>query len=434
MADLFVLGLFCALLLGCVACGAPILYALTAGLLLFALDARRRGHAWGSVCRMALDGVSSVKNILLTFLFIGVLTALWRAAGTIPVIVCAAASLIRPSVFLLAVFLLNCSISLLTGTSFGTAATVGVISAAMAPAMGADLRLVGGAVLSGAFFGDRCSPVSTSALLVAECTGTNLYDNIRRMLQTARVPFLLAALIYAALGLRTAGGGEIPDLAALFGGAFRLHWVAALPAVVVLALAACRLPVRRAMGASILSAVPLCLLLQGMDAVSLLRTAVFGYRSADPAVAAMMDGGGVLSMVRVGAIVCLSSSYAGIFRKTGLLDGLRERVRLFTARTTDFCGVLATGVLVCMVACNQTLATLLTAQLCEDEARSAADLALDLEDSVIVTAALVPWSIAGAAPLATIGAPTSAMLFACYLYFLPLWRLLRSFRKKGKSD
>ncbi len=433
MADLIVLGLFCALLLLCVLCGAPILYALAAGLFLFALDARRRGFSWGSVCKMALDGVSSVKNILLTFLFIGVLTALWRAAGTIPVIVCAASTLIRPSVFLLTVFLLNCGISALTGTSFGTAATVGVLCAAMAPATGADMRLVGGAVLSGAFFGDRCSPVSTSALLVAECTGTELYDNIRRMLRSALVPFLLAALVYAALGLRFAGGGEVPDLAALFGGAFSLHWAAVLPAVVVLLLAVCRVPVRKAMGASILTAVPLCLLLQGMDAASLLRTAVFGYHSADPAVAAMLDGGGVVSMARVGAIVCLSSSYAGIFRKTGLLEGLKKRVRALTARTTDFCGVLVTGVLVSLIACNQTLSTLLTAQLCEDEARPAAALALDLEDSVIVTAALVPWSIAGATPLASVGAPMSAMFFACYLYLLPLWRLLGSFWEKARQ-
>jgi NhaC family Na+:H+ antiporter len=187
------------------------------------------------------------------------------------------------------------------------------------------------------------------------------------------------------------------------------------------------------MGASILTAVPLCLLLQGMDAASLLRTAVFGYHSADPAVAAMLDGGGVVSMARVGAIVCLSSSYAGIFRKTGLLEGLKKRVRALTARTTDFCGVLVTGVLVSLIACNQTLSTLLTAQLCEDEARPAAALALDLEDSVIVTAALVPWSIAGATPLASVGAPMSAMFFACYLYLLPLWRLLGSFWEKARQ-
>ena len=116
---------------------------------------------------MALGGVKTVSGILLTFLVIGVLTAFWRASGTIPVIVCYASGLIRPSVFLLMSFLLNCGISFLTGTSFGTAATMGVICASMGSAMHISPVLTGGAVLSGAFFGDRCSPLSTSALLVA---------------------------------------------------------------------------------------------------------------------------------------------------------------------------------------------------------------------------------------------------------------------------
>ena len=128
---------------------------------------------------MALDGVLTVRNILITFLLIGILTALWRAAGTIAVIVSYASALIRPSVFLLMTFLLNCAVSVLMGTSFGTSATMGVICATMGTALGVDIRLIGGAVLSGVLFGDRCSPVSTSALLVAELTGTSVFDNIR---------------------------------------------------------------------------------------------------------------------------------------------------------------------------------------------------------------------------------------------------------------
>lgn len=100
------------------------------------------------------------------------MTALWRACGTIPYIICHAAKLLRPEVILLASFLLNCGISVLTGTSFGTAATIGVICMSMGVSEGANPLLLGGAILSGAFFGDRCSPFSTSALLVSELTKT----------------------------------------------------------------------------------------------------------------------------------------------------------------------------------------------------------------------------------------------------------------------
>ena len=176
-----VLGLFCGGLILCLLLNASILYALAGGLLLFLLYGRRKGFGWGKLLRMALAGVKTVRNILITFLLIGVLTAFWRSAGTIPVIVCYAAKLIRPSVFLVMTFLLNAGVSVLTGTSFGTAATMGVICATMGGVMGVNVIFTGGAVLSGVFFGDRCSPVSTSALLVSELTKTNIFDNIRRM-------------------------------------------------------------------------------------------------------------------------------------------------------------------------------------------------------------------------------------------------------------
>ncbi|MBR1455724.1 MAG: sodium:proton antiporter [Oscillospiraceae bacterium] len=427
------LGLFCAALLACLALDASILYALAFGLLVFLLYGRHRQVPWSELVRVALDGVKRAKNILITFLLIGVLTALWRAAGTIPVIVCGASTLIRPSVFLLTAFLINCGVSVLTGTSFGTAATVGAICASMGAALGVDARLIGGAVLSGVYFGDRCSPVSTSALLVAELTGTNIFDNIQRMLRSALLPFLLACGIYALLGITAAQDGELLDLRALFGREFTLHWAALLPAAVILLLAALRVNVKITMLASILCAVPLCLWLQHNTPAALLRAALFGFAASDPAVAAMTDGGGIVSMLKVGGIVCLSSSYAGIFERTGLLDGAKHGVAKLAARTTPFCAALCTSIPACMIACNQTLAVMLTEQLCAQPERERASLALDLEDTAIVIAGLVPWSIACGVPLAAAGAPVTAVPFACYLYLLPLCRLCLSCTQKRRA-
>ncbi len=430
-----VLGLFCGALLLCILFDISILYALLFGLLLFLLYSRMRGFSGRELAAMTLEGVMTVKNILITFLLIGVLTALWRAAGTISVIVCYASGLIRPAVFLLMTFLLNCGVSVLTGTSFGTSATMGVICATMGAALGVDVRLIGGAVLAGAFFGDRCSPVSTSALLVATLTETSIFDNIRRMVRTAFFPFLLSCALYTALGLLSAGEGRMPDLKALFGREFELHWTALLPAAVILLLSAFRVRVKLAMTASILTAVPLCLFLQHVPAAELLRAALTGFRAADSEVAVMMDGGGITSMLRVGGIVCISSSYSGIFRKTGLLDGAREAVDRLAQKTNSFAAMLITSVLTGMIACNQTLSVMLTHQLCGRPDRNASDLALDLEDTAVVTAPLIPWCIAGAVPLSMVGSPAGGVLFAFYLYLLPLWRLIGPGRssKAGRS-
>ena len=420
-----VLGLFCGGLVVCLLLNVSILWALLAGLLLFLLYGRRKGFGWAELLGMAFDGVKTVKNILITFLLIGILTALWRAAGTIPVIVCAAAQLIRPSVFLLMAFLLNAAVSVLTGTSFGTAATMGVIVAAMGSVFGVPVVLTGGAVLSGVFFGDRCSPVSTSALLVAALTETNIFDNIKRMVKTAFVPFLASCAVYALLGLLTPHGSGTLDLAALFSREFDLSLWAAIPAAVILILSLLRVNVKLSMTASILSAVPICLLLQHQAPGALLKAALVGFAPADPEIAALLSGGGVASMLRVGAIVCLSSSYSVLFQKTGLLSQVKAAIARLAHRTSPFFATLITTVPAGIIACNQSLTILLVHQLCRELRPDPADTALDLEDTAVVVSPLIPWSIAGAVPLSAVGAPAVSALLACYLYLLPLWRLLR---------
>ncbi|MFR5405620.1 MAG: Na+/H+ antiporter NhaC family protein [Oscillibacter sp.] len=171
--------LFCLALLVCIVLGTNILYALLAGLVIFALYGKKQGFSWKELGKMICSGVKTSASVLLVFPLIGILTAFWRACGTLPFIICCAVDLIRPEILLLMTFLLNCGVSMLTGTAFGTAATMGTICVSVGISMGMDPVLLGGAMLSGVYFGDRCSPVSTSALLVSELTETNIYDNIK---------------------------------------------------------------------------------------------------------------------------------------------------------------------------------------------------------------------------------------------------------------
>lgn len=128
-------------------------------------------------------------------------------------------------------------------------------------------------------------------------------------------------------------------------------------------------------------------------------------------------------MVRPAAIVMLSSSYAGMFEGTGLLNPIQQRIEAMSRRCTSFGSTLLVSVLTSMVACNQTLSVMLTSQLCRGTQPDAKRFAIDLENTAIVVAPLVPWSIAGAVPLAAVGAPSAGILAACYLYLVPLWNL-----------
>ena len=427
--ELAALGIFAALLLVCVALGQSVLWALGAGFVLFFGYGLRRGFGAKELLNAALSGIKTVKNILISFVLIGMLTALWRAAGTIPVIVSWAAAAIQPGIFLLMVFVLNALVSVLTGTAFGTAATMGVICSTMAAGMGFSSLLVGGAVLAGVYFGDRCSPVSTSALLVAELTGTSVLKNIRNMLRTAAVPTLLSCGVFLLLGMGGGSGGEAPDLAAMFARGFCLHWAAALPAAAVLVLSACKVSTRNTLGASVLIALAVSIFLQKVPMESLPRILLWGYESADPEIAAMMNGGGIFSMVQVGMIITISSTYSGIFKITGMLKGLQVRIAALSRRVGAYGAVMLTAVASAMIACNQTLTILLTQQLCGDLYQKNEQAAIDLEDTAVILPAMLPWNITASVPLTAIGAPTASILLACYLYLLPLWRLITSKRR-----
>ena len=373
---------------------------------------------------MILQGIKKVRNILFTFILIGMLTALWRQAGTIPAIICYTVHLIKPSTFLLMTFLLNCLISVLTGTALGTAATIGVVCATMASALGIPSWMTGGAILSGVYFGDRCSPVSTSALLVAELTETGIYTNIKNMIKSALAPFTITCILYLTVSIQLHGKTEMPDLGHAFGSEFRLSWIALLPAAVILLLSVVQAGVKIAMIASIVTAIPVCIGLQNMAFTELPELLLNGFHSTDVTVAAMLNGGGITSMLKVGAIVCISSSYSGIFQATGILNGFQKMVCLLADRTKPYFAVLVTSILTSVMACNQTLAIMLTDQLGSRTEPDKLRFANNLEDSAVLIAPLVPWSIACAIPLTAAGAPGYSVLFAVFLYLLPLCDLV----------
>lgn len=375
---------------------------------------------------LSLRGMRKVGGIVVLFVIVGAITAAWRAAGTIPMIVVLATRVVTPSTVVLASFLLCCLMSMLMGTAFGTAATMGVICMTIGDALGANTVLLGGAILAGCYFGDRCSPVSSSAALVATLTRTSLSSNVNRMVRTAAVPFALACAVYAAVGFGCNGAGSMPNISQLFAGRFSLQPICVLPALLVVVLSIAKVNVKLTLLASLGCAVAVCVGVQGMDIASIPALLLIGYASGDAAVAHMVDGGGILSMANVMLVIMISSSYSGLFEATGLLDGLRKQVLRLSRASTPFTGILATSLATSCISCNQTLAIMLTDQLCDDLGESRSELALELENSVVTCAALMPWSIAVSATLSFIGAPTVSIVAACFLYLVPLWTLALS--------
>lgn len=419
MTEIFLFGIFSAALVACVATGSSILFALIFGLIIFSGYALEVGHSPRKVFCMWCDGVRPVKPILLTLVLIGMLTALWRAAGVIPAIIFYTADFFSPALILLLSFWLCALVSVLTGTAFGTGATMGVICAATAESFGVPLWLTGGAILSGAYFGDRCSPMSTSALLVATVTRTDIFRNLRGMIRTSTVPLILASVLYLAAGIFVAGDGAGVNVKEIFARTFVIQPSVLIPAILIVVLSLFRLRVQLMMSASILACIFVAADVQNLSVGELLKISALGYFPYDDELARILSGGGIISMANVFAIVCLSSCYAGIFHATGFLDGLQK---LFTAagkKFSPFASVLMASIVTSMVACNQTLAIMLTQQLCCKVEPRAEVFALHLENSAVLVSPLIPWSIACAVILTVIGAPLSGVVAAFYLWLVP---------------
>ena len=431
--EIITLALFCLALLVCVIFDFSVLYALGVGLVVFSAYAKIKKHSFKSIFKMIFDGIRTSKNILINFLLIGLLTASWRESGTIAFIISSASGFISPQIFVLMTFILNAFVSFLMGTSFGTSATMGVICMTMAKSMGMNPVIVGGAMLSGALWGDRCSPVSTSALLVSELTKTDIFTNIKNMFRTAAIPTAIVCIIYLILGISSGVSGDAPDLKAMFSAEFNLHPVTVIPAVVILALSLFKVKTKYVLLASLVSASVIGIAVQDIGFVQTLKTLILGYEPETEQLSRMMSGGGLVSMLNATAIVCISSAYSGIFAKTGLLDSMKEKISALGGKITPFGATMITSALTSLISCNQTLAIILTHQLCDGMEKDKEKAAINLENTAVVISPLVPWSIAAAVPLTSSGAPDASILLACYLYILPLYSFVISLIRRRKE-
>lgn len=426
MVEAGVLLTFAAVLVAGIVLSAPLLPLLVFGMLLFAGYGIWRGFGVRDVARMAGVGPKSVGTVLTLFVLIGALTASWRAAGTIPAITCWSANLVSPRNLVIVSFLLTAGMSMLVGSSYAAAATVGVICMTIATAMRANAAMVGGAILAGAFVGDRCSPMSSSAALVASITKTQLFDNVRRMVRTGAVPFALCCLAYLLAGGVAGGSGMAPSFAGSFAYSFDLSWVVAIPTVVILVLSLLKVSVKKTMVASLVTALLVCVFVQHVPVAELPAILVMGYHCKNLAIARMVNGGGIVSMLDIALIVATASTYSGIFEGTGLLLGLRDYVNKLARHSTPFVSVLFTSIATCTIACDQVVALMLTAQLCQDTEHDGSALALDLENSAAIIPSLIPWSTSCVGIIAFVGMPMTSILWNCLTYLIPLWTLVIS--------
>ena len=420
---IFSFAIFIGAMILCIATGYTTVIALFVGLIAFIFVGIRKGFTFKDLMKMGRDGLKDAIVVVEVMFIIGFITAVWRSSGTITFFVYYGIKVITPSLFLIITFVLSCLLAYTLGTSFGVAGTVGVIFIALARTGGVNEVITAAVVMSGIYFGDRGSPVSSSAILVAAITHTKLLDNVKMMMKTGIVPLALTFVIYAVLSFYNPIHTVDQSFLSALQGEFSVSLWCIVPAICMLVLPLLKVEVINAMLASIGSGILISIFVQHMEILPLIKSMFLGYQSTG-SLGAIINGGGLVSMIEVVFIVALSSTYSGIFSGTDMLAVLQDKIKPIMRKIGRFGGMIVVTMSTLCIFCNQTIASMMCNDILkkpyEEMGATKEELAMDMENSVILLAGIVPWAIACSVPLGFMQVGFEAVPLSFFLFLVPI--------------
>jgi NhaC family Na+:H+ antiporter len=372
--------------------------------------------SWADMQTGIVDSIHKAMPAILIMLTVGVLIGSWMASGTIPMIIFYGLKLISPKFFLVTACLVCSLTAVATGTSWGTIGTVGV--AFMGIAMGLDipLGLAAGAVVCGAYFGDKMSPFSDIPNLAAVTAGANLFDHIKHMIWSAGPGWILSLAVYFVVGLRyrteSVSSETMTLILETLKRNFRFSVLLLLPLVLVLILAFTKKPTIPGMLFSSLLALVLALVFQKTNLVEIATAMNSGYpaHTGVELVDRLLTRGGLMSMMETQLVAFTAFSFGGIMQKAGLLNVILGRV-MRVARKVGSLVVVTIGscVVTALVTGSSYLAVIIPGELLgpvyKAKNLAAKNLSRIIDECGGIIVPLVPWSMAGVYITGALGVP-----------------------------
>ena len=331
VAPLLAMGLFLGVGYGVLRLPAEVL--LLAAAAIAGLIAHRLGYTYKEIENGILASMMKGMPAMLIVIVVGALIGSWIACGTIPMLIFYGLKLISPTFFLVTACVVCSVVSVVTGTSYGTVGTLGVALMGIAQGLDIPLGQAGGAIVAGAYFGDKLSPFSDTTNLAPVAARSNLFDHIRHTLWTTTPAWLIGLAVYLVLGLMTTRTGVASldvttSITAAISAGFRFHWLLLLPPVITLFAAVRRFPVIPGMLVSSAVAVVLALAFQGLDIKTAVDAMASGYTSTTghEMVDTLLSRGGMANMMHVTLIAFCAFAFGGIMQAAGMLEVLLERL------------------------------------------------------------------------------------------------------------
>jgi Na+:H+ antiporter, NhaC family len=419
---MIMLGLFLAIVFSFTALfDLPIQLALLISWFIVILLGLRLGHRYGQLQDSIKNGISNGLEAVLILVVVGALIGTWIAGGVVPTLIYYGLEFIHPSIFLLATLVICSLTSLATGTSWGTVGTSGIAMMAIGEGLGLPLPLVAGAVLSGAYFGDKLSPLSDSTVLAASMSKVDVMAHVRAMLYLDIPAYIITAILFTIAGFMY--GGRHTDLENVqflkmsLLETFNIQIWMLIPAIIVILMLALKLPSVPTIAAGALLGTIWAALFQGVDFTAALGAAYSGF-SIDTGISFMDDllnRGGIEGMLGAIVVIIFALGFGGLLEHLGVLKVIVSKFQdMLTSAGRVSVSTLMVGFLANVFGCAMYVSLILTPKIME---KSYDQLHIDrrvlsrnTEVGGTLTSGMVPWSDNGIFMAAILGVATFSYL------------------------
>lgn len=393
----------------------------------------RLGFTWKELEEGILDTINNTMQAILILLIVGMLIGTWIISGIVPSMIYWGLNILSPGIFLVATTVICSIVSISTGSSWTTAGTIGIALLGIGSALGIPKEVIAGAIISGAYFGDKMSPLSDTTNLAPAMAGSNLFDHIRHMLYSTVPAMLISLVIYAFLGMKYAGHSidtsQISQIQNALASSYNtLSPLLLLVPVIVIVLVILKVPAIPGLIIGTILGGLVAIFFQGASLQNVLEVAQVGYTSHSGMlfVDELLTRGGLNSMLDTVSLMLCALTLGGILEKTGMLEALARFILRFAKGTF---GLVAATIFTCIgtniAVADQYLAIVIPGSMYKEAFKKQGldpkNLSRTLEDSATITSPLIPWNTCGAYMSATLAVNSFAFLpFAFFNILCPI--------------
>ena len=413
----------------------------------------KSGTSWKFILKGVSNSIASTTPAIIILLLIGSLAGTWLISGIVPTMIYYGLQILNPKIFLVAAAIICAIVSLASGSSWSTIATVGIALLGIGNALDISNGLIAGAIISGAYFGDKMSPLSDTTNLAPAMAGTDLFTHIRYMMYTTIPSFLISLLIFLFIGLsmdNTQNSDDITNMLMAIESSFNISpWLFLVPLIVLLLIMK-KVPALPVLFAGTLLGGFFAIIFQphlieelsGIDSnffqasyVSVINAmgSETSINTSNEMINDLLSSGGMYGMLNTIWLIICAMCFGGVMEASGALKKISQSIIQYAENTGS---VIATTACTCLffniTASDQYLSIVVTGRMYvdtfKDKGLAPENLSRTLEDSGTVTSVLVPWNTCGATQSAVLGVATMTYLPFCFFNIIsPLMTILYAY-------